>query len=161
MEPRLRMRLNLPVVELAWRVATGPAFAEDVEQCLNLPGVTGYVALTELGHVPAASWGTRPVLDVWRLCGYMQVYEARRFLVVQHLLVHPAVQRLGVGSALLERAKLFLCPVIRKRLIVDVRQGSRYLAAHKFLAAQGLVARLHPDDPDKLRFQLVVGKVAA
>lgn len=146
MEPRYR----LAVCRLAWHVAAGPAFPEDLDRELSCRNIWGYVAVSDPPRQTAS--------DAGPLVGYMQLLLARRFAVVQHLAVQPRWQRHGIGGRLLSIGVSLLTSE-RVRLLVDVPQSSRYLAAHLFLARQGLVAQLHPDASrrdDWLRFELVV-----
>lgn len=157
---RMEPRLHLPVVELAWSVAAGPAFPEDLDDGLTSRGVEALVALTTADlWLTAVNYSIPPLSTPEPLCGYMQMLVAKRFVVVQHLMVHPAVQRRGVGRVLFREAANRLQPFYRPRLIVDLPQGEKHLAGHQFLAAHGLVGRTN--GPELLRFELELPTPAA
>lgn len=150
MEPRYR----LAACQLAWAVAAGPPFPEYIDRDLTCGGSVAYVALADRGG--ASCWCPRPTPgDSSHLVGYMQLLVARRFVVLQYLAVKPYWQRRGIGSELFALATGYLM-LGRPRLLVDVPQGSRYLAAHLFLVSSGCSGGIHPRERDELyRFELV------
>ena len=85
--------------------------------------------------------------------GYMQLVVGRSFVCVQHLVVAERVQRRGVGTELVNLARLHLQPFVRPVIFADVDELN--LGVQLFFRRFGFGGRSH--DGARLRFEYRLG----
>jgi ribosomal-protein-alanine N-acetyltransferase len=138
---RWMIRNDLPqVMEIENAVFPSPWTEDEFRTSLRCRDIVGLVA-------------SNAEMEVY---AYMVYWLRRRHIVVLNLAVDPALQRLGLGSAMLEKLQTKLSSRRRTRIIADVCEDN--LGAHLFFRANGwpcieIVREKFEDYVDMYRFE--------